>query len=141
MATATAPIPAARAPTRKAVWVGRILSGLLILFLLMDGSMKLVPLQIVIDTSRDLAWPVDPATLRMLGALLIGSTLLYAWPRTSVLGAILITAYLGGAIATHARIGSPLFSHVLFGVYLGVMAWAGLWLRAPRLRALLPLVR
>jgi hypothetical protein len=96
---------------------------------------------VVIDTSRGLAWPVDPATLRMLGALLIVSTLLYAVPRTSVLGALLITAYLGGAIATHARIGSPLFSHTLFGVYLGVMAWAGLWLREPRLRALLPLVR
>jgi hypothetical protein len=141
MAIAMADMPAPAAPAGKAVWAGRILSGLVVLFLLMDGSMKLVPLQVVIDASRDLAWPVDPVTLRMLGALLLASTLLYAVPRTSVLGAILITGYLGGAVATHARIGSPLFSHILFGVYLGVAAWAGLWLREPRLRALLPLVR
>ncbi|MEA3003938.1 MAG: hypothetical protein QOH81_2726 [Sphingomonadales bacterium] len=141
MAIATADLPTPAAPAGKAAWAGRILSGLVILFLLMDGSMKLVPLKIVIDASRDLAWPVDAATLRMLGALLLASTLLYALPRTSVLGAILITGYLGGAVATHARIGSPLFSHLLFGVYLGVAAWAGLWLREPRLRALLPLVR
>jgi hypothetical protein len=73
--------------------------------------------------------------------VLIASALLYATPRTSILGAILITAYLGGAIATHVRIGSPLFSHTLFGVYLGIALWAGLWLRDPRVRALFPLAR
>jgi hypothetical protein len=124
-----------------AIWTGRVLSGLVILFLLMDGVMKLVPLRIVLDASRDIAWPADPTIMRTLGAVLVASTLLYAWPRTSLLGAILITAYLGGAVATHARIGSPLFTHILFGVYIGVMAWAGLWLREPRLRALLPLKR
>jgi hypothetical protein len=112
-------------------------SGLLILFLLLDGVIKLVPIQPVVDTVLALGWPADAATLRVLGALLIGVTLLYAWPRFALVGAILLTAYLGGAVATHARIGSPLFSHTLFGAYLGVLAWFGLWLRDPRLRALL----
>jgi hypothetical protein len=123
------------------VWTGRILSGLMVLFLLLDGAMKLVPLQEVIDTVSQLGWPTDPVTWRVLGVLLIAYALLYAYPRTSLIGAILITAYLGGAVATHARIGSPLFSHTLFGVYVGIIAWAGLWLRAPRLRALLPMMR
>jgi hypothetical protein len=112
-------------------------SGLLILFLLLDGIIKLVPIQPVIDTVAALGWPTGDATLRGLGLLLIGATLLYAWPRTALVGAVLLTAYLGGAVATHARIGSPLFSHTLFGVHLGLLAWGGLWLRDPRLRALL----
>jgi hypothetical protein len=123
------------------VWTGRVLSGLVVLFLLLDSAMKLAPLQVVIDTTRDLGWPTDPATLRVLGVMLIVSALLYAYRPSSILGAILITAYLGGAVATHARIGSPLFSHTLFGVYVGLATWAGLWLREPRLRALLPLLR
>ena len=131
----------ANAPT-KANWQlisGRVLSGLVVLFLLADGAMKLVPLQPVIDTNAQLGWPVDPVTLRLLGAVLIAATLLYVLPSTSILGAVVITAYLGGAVATHARIASPLLSHTLFGAYIGVMAWGGLWLREPRLRALLPL--
>ncbi len=133
----------AQAETRSSagVWTGRALSGLVVLFLLFDGAIKLVPLQVVIDTVTPLGWPADPALWRALGVVLIASALLYAAPRTSVLGAILITAYLGGAVATHMRIGSPLLSHALFGVYLGVALWAGLWLRDPRVRALLPLIR
>jgi hypothetical protein len=123
------------------LWTGRALSGLVALFLLFDGAIKLVPLQVVIDTVVPLGWPADPVTWRALGIVLIASTLLYAYPRTALLGAILITAYLGGAIATHVRIGSPLFSHTLFGVYLGIALWAGLWLRDPRVRALFPLAR
>jgi len=131
----------AQAETRSSagVWTGRALSGLVVLFLLFDGAIKLVPLQVVIDTVIPLGWPTDSALWRTLGIVLIASALLYATPRTSVLGAILITAYLGGAIATHVRIGSPLFSHTLFGVYLGIALWAGLWLRDPRVRALFPL--
>ena len=120
------------------VWFGRALSGLVVLFLLFDGAIKLVPLQVVMDTVIPLGWPTDPALWRALGGVLIASALLYANQRTSVLGAILITAYLGGAVATHVRIGSPLFSHTLFGVYLGIALWVGLWLRDPRVRALLP---
>lgn len=118
---------------------GRILTGLVILFLVFDGAIKLVPIQPVTDTMQALGWPNDAGTARMLGVITLAITLLYAVPRTAVLGAVLMTAYLGGAIATHVRIDSPLFSHTLFGVYVGLIAWAGLWLRDPRLRALLPL--
>jgi hypothetical protein len=98
-------------------------------------------LPIVAETSAQLGWPSDSATIYLLGALLLGSTLLYAVPRTALLGAILLTGYLGGAVATHVRIGSPLFSHILFGVYIGILVWGGLWLRDPRVRALMPLRR
>jgi hypothetical protein len=128
-------------PDGRSLWAGRILSGLVILFLAMDGTMKLVPLQPVIDTTAQLGWPTDTATLRTLGVLTLASALLYAWPRTAILGAVIMTGYLGGAVATHVRIGSPLLSHTLFAVYIGVMAWGGLWLRDPRVRLLLPLAR
>jgi hypothetical protein len=141
MQHATAAPAMARTTGGGIVWTGRILTGLVVLFLLLDSAMKLLPLQVVIDTTKDLGWPTDPTTLRALGVVLIVSALLYAYRPSSILGAILITAYLGGAVATHARIGSPLFSHTLFGVYVGVATWAGLWLREPRLRALLPLLR
>ena len=119
---------------------GHILSGLVILFLLFDAGLKLVSPETAIKyTPPDLGWPLDVPTMTMLATLLLIPTLLYIWPRTAILGAILITGYLGGAIATHVRIGSPLFSHCLFGVYLGLMLWGGLWLRDPRLRALIPL--
>jgi hypothetical protein len=130
---AAAPLPRAQA---RAGWA---LSGLAIAFFVMDGSLKLANLPIVAETSARLGWPTDTGTIYMLAALLLGATLLYAIPRTSVLGAILLTGYLGGAVATHARVGSPLFSHILFGVYLGVFVWGGLWLRDPRVRALIPL--
>jgi DoxX-like family len=119
------------------LWTGRVLSGLAVAFLAIDGAMKLVQPQVVIDSTAQLGWPTDGTTLFLLGSLLLIATALYAVPRTSVLGAILLTAYLGGAIATHARIGSPMFSHILFGVYIGLFVWGGLWLRDSRLRALL----
>lgn len=119
---------------------GHVLSGLVVLFLLFDAGLKLVSPETAIQYSPpDLGWPLDVPTMTMLGLLLLIPTLLYIWPRTAILGAILITGYLGGAIGTHVRIGSPLFSHTLFGVYLGLMLWGGLWLRDPRLRALIPL--
>jgi hypothetical protein len=122
-----------------ALWAGRIMSGLVVLFLVFDGAIKLVPLDIVITTSQELGIPTHLA--RTLGAMTLVGTLLYAWPRTSVLGAILLTGYLGGAIYVHVRIGSPLFSHTLFGVYLGLLIWGGLWLRDERLRSLFPVRR
>jgi len=113
------------------------MSGLMIAFLLMDAIMKLLALPVVLETSGALGF--SGATMaRGLGFLLLACTVLYALPRTAVLGAILLTGYLGGAIATHVRVGNPLFSHVLFGVYLGLLLWGGLWLRDPRLRELLP---
>ncbi len=124
-------------PTQS-IWVGRVLSGLVVAFLLFDGAIKLLPAQVVLDTIKELGWPNDIGTARLLGSLTIASAILYAIPRTSVLGAILLTGYLGGAVATHVRIGSPLFTHILFGVYLAVMLWGGLWLRNPLLRAILP---
>lgn len=126
--------------TAKSVWTGRVLSGLAVAFLLFDGSLKLLPAQVVIDSIKQLGWPSDVSSARLLGLLALLPTLLYAIPRTSMLGAILLTGYLGGAVATHVRMGSPLFTHILFGVYLGVMLWGGLWLRDPRLRNLLPVI-
>lgn len=127
-------------PSKKAVIAGRSLSGLVIAFLLFDAGLKLVAPQFAIDHSPPgLGWPPEIPMVYTLAILLLVPTLLYIWPRTAILGAILITAYLGGAVATHVRVGSPLFSHTLFGVYLGVMLWGGLWLRDPRVRALIPL--
>jgi len=127
-------------PAKGQLIAGRVLSGLVILFLLFDAGLKLVSPETAIKYSPpSLGWPLDVPTMTMLGLLLLIPTLLYIWPRTTILGAILITAYLGGAVATHVRINSPLFSHILFGVYLGLMLWGGLWLRDPRLRALIPL--
>jgi hypothetical protein len=123
------------------LWTGRVLSGLIVLFMIFDGVIKLPPLDVVTQTMVPLGWPADPNVARMLGVIGLISTALYALPRTSVLGAILLTAYMGGAIATKLRIDSPLFSHTLFGVYLGVILWAGLFLRDPRLRALIPFSR
>ena len=121
------------------LWTGRVLSGVLIAFLVFDGVIKLVPLQVVIDTTAALGFP--PELARTLGVLTLVCAALYAWPRTAVLGAILLTGYLGGAIAIHQRVGNPMFSHTMFGVYLGLMAWGGLYLRDPRLQALIPFRR
>ena len=119
-----------------ALWTGRVLSGLVIVFLLFDGAIKLIPLDVVVETSRQLGIPTNLAMT--LGVLTLLGTLLYAYPRTSVLGAILLTGYLGGAIYVHVRAGSPLFSHTLFGVYLGILLWGGLYLRDERLRLIFP---
>jgi hypothetical protein len=119
--------------------IGWVLSGVIIAFMLMDGGMKLPPLDITVTTTAELGYPPSPALIQGIGILGLICTTLYAISRTAVLGAILLTAYMGGAVATHVRVGSPLFSHVLFGVYLAVMLWGGLWLRDARVRALLPL--
>jgi hypothetical protein len=129
----------AESPSKGMLWTGRIISGLVILFLLFDGGIKLVPLDIVLTTSKELGIPAHLA--RLLGVMTVVCTLLYAFPPTAVLGAILFTGYLGGAIYVHVLAGSPMLSHTLFGVYLGVLMWGGLWLRDPRLRSLFPLRR
>lgn len=123
--------------SKTMTYAGWTLSVLVILFMIMDLTMKFMQLPIVISTTEQLGWPAS--SVLTLAALLLISTVLYAFPKTSVLGAILLTGYLGGAIATHLRIGSPLFSHVLFGFYLALFIWGGLYFRDPRVRALIPL--
>ena len=120
----------------KMWWTGFAMSAVVVLFLLLDSVGKLAAMQPVLEAGQQIGFP-GAAMARKLGALLLVCTMLYVWPRTSVLGAILVTAFLGGAVATHVRLGNPLFSHVLFGVYVGVLMWGGLVLREPRLRALL----
>lgn len=122
-----------------ALWSGRILSGLVILFLLMDGGIKLVPIKEVTETLQQLGYGGSVGQARLLGVITLACAVLYAFPRTSVLGAILLTGLLGGAMATHLRVESPLFTHLLFGLYIGLMAWGGLYLRDPALRALMPI--
>jgi hypothetical protein len=123
--------------SRKGILAGGIISALPILFLLVDGAMKVAKAAVVIEGTLQLGYP--ESVIVGIGVVLLVCTLLYAIPRTSVLGAILLTGYLGGAVATHVRISNPLFSHVLFPVYVGVLIWGGLYLREERLRALLPL--
>lgn len=123
--------------SRKRLWTGRILSALPVLFLLMDGIMKLVKPEPVVKATIELGYP--ESVIMVLGIILLICVILYVVPRTAVLGAILLTGYLGGAVATHMRVGNPLFSHILFPVYLAVLIWGGLFLRDPRLRALIPL--
>jgi hypothetical protein len=127
--------------SKPALWTGRVLSGLVILFMLFDGAIKLVPWPIVTETMEKIGYGSSESLARILGFITVACTVLYAIPPTSILGAILLTGYLGGAMASHVRIGSPLFSHILFGFYLGVMMWVGLWLRNNSLRALIPLRR
>lgn len=117
---------------------GWALSGLSLLFLFMDATAKLLALPVVVESGAALGLP-GASMARMLGVILAVCGILYAVPRTSVLGAILLTGYLGGAVAIHLRAGNPLFSHILFGVYVGAIAWTGLYLRDPALRALVRL--
>ena len=121
--------------------LGRILSGLVILFLLLDGAIKLVPWPVVTETLDRMGYGSSETLARSLGIITIVCTVLYSIPPTSILGATLLTGYLGGAMASHLRIGSPLFTHVLFGFYLGLMLWGGLWLRDRNLRTFIPFRR
>jgi hypothetical protein len=123
---------------KPASMAGWALSTIVVLFLLMDAAMKLLALPVVLEASAELGFAGE-GMARALGVLLLVCTLLHLAPRTAVIGAILLTGYLGGAVAAHVRVGSPLLSHVLFGVYLGVMLWGGLYLRNPRFRAALSL--
>ena len=128
------------APLSKGrLWTGRIMSALPALFLLVDGVGKLVKPAPVVQGTVQLGYP--ESVLVGLGIVLLSCTVLYVIPRTAILGAILLTGYLGGAIATHVRVGSPLFSHILFPVYVAVLLWGGIYLRDERLRALIPLRR
>jgi hypothetical protein len=126
---------------KTTLWTGRALSGLVIVFLLFDGAIKLAPWSVVTEAMDRMGYGASESLARTLGVITIACTVLYAIPPTSILGAILLTGYLGGAMASHVRIDSPVFSHTLFGLYLGLMVWGGLWLRDRSLRTLLPFWR
>jgi O-antigen/teichoic acid export membrane protein len=117
---------------------GLTLTGLVVAFLTFDGIIKLIPISAVTETMTALGYSGDPMLARGLGVLTLVCALLYAIPRTSIVGAILLTGLMGGAMATHLRVGSPIFSHLLFGLYLGLMVWGGLYLRCEALRRLIP---
>lgn len=129
-------IPGNHAGSTRALWTGRVLSGLAVLFLVFDSVGKLLQVPPVVAGSIQLGYPAD--VVFGLGVTLLSCVLLYVIPRTSVLGALLLTGYLGGAVATHVRVGNPLFSHTLFPTYVAAFVWGGLFLRNPRLRAFLP---
>lgn len=122
------------------VWAGRVLTGLFALFLLGASiAPKLLGMPIAEETMAQLGWP--PGYVLMIGIIELSCLVLYLYPRTSVLGAVLFMALFGGAMATQIRVGNPLFSHELFSLYLGLFMWGGLWLRDPQLRALFPIRR
>ncbi|MFM9849880.1 MAG: DoxX family protein [Hyphomicrobiaceae bacterium] len=126
--------------SRATLWTGRTLTGLFALFMLGASiTPKLLHMPIAEETMAQLGWPAGFAF--MIGLIELGCLILYLIPRTSVLGAVLMMALLGGAMATQIRAGSPLFSHILFSIYLGLFMWGGLWLRNPQLRALFPVAR
>lgn len=128
--TTTAP-----AFSRAEIQTGRVLSGLAVLFLAFDASLKLLLAQAAVDGTMQLGYPAS--VILPLGVIQLVCLVVYLVPRTSVLGAVLWTGYLGGAIATHVRLENPLFTHTLFPIYVAALLWAGLWLRDGRVRAML----
>ena len=129
-------IQAMSGDSKPMLWAGWIMSGAVVLFLLLDGVMKLLLVEPVIEATRQIGYPLD--VIRPLGIICLVCAVLYAIPRTAILGAILLTGFLGGAIASKVRLEEALFSQVLFGAYVGVLAWGGLYLRDGRLRVLIP---
>jgi len=115
---------------------GKFLSGLAAFLLALDSLGKLARAQPVLDGTTQLGYSIN--TVVPLGLLLLACVVIYVVPRTAVLGALLLTGYLGGAVATHVRVGNPLFTHVLFPTYVAALIWGGLMLRDARLRALAP---
>jgi hypothetical protein len=125
--------------SQAALWTGRVLTAIVALFLVLDSGMKLLQLDAVRIAMQPLGYPDELGlVIGMIEAICL---VLYVVPRTAVLGAILLTGLLGGSAAAHLRVGDPLFTHVLFGVYVGVLAWGGLYLRDATLRALIPFRR
>lgn len=125
--------------SNKALWAGRIVSGLVSLFLLFDAIGKLMRADVVLQAFDKLGYQRSVSI--GIGTVLLICVAIYVIPRTSILGAILLTGYLGGAVAVQVRVGNPLFSEALFPVYMGILIWGGLFLREERLRALVPLRR
>jgi len=121
--------------SRKTLWVSYGITAIVLLFLIFDSLGKLLKVAPVLEGSAKLGYP--ESSIVGIGVVLLLCTVLFAIPRTSVLGAILLTGYLGGAVATHVRVGSPLLTHQLFPVYLGALIWVALYLRNEKLRRLL----
>jgi hypothetical protein len=126
----------ATVPARRRPWAAAIVTALPALFLAFDGVSKLLEARPVLEATQRLGYPLD--TARPLGLVLLACLALYLVPRTAVLGAVLLTGYLGGAVATHVRMSDPLATHVLFPVYVATLLWTGLYLRDGRLQALVP---
>ena len=129
----------ATAVSKKGLWTGRILSGLAILFLVFDGITKVMKVPAVMQASAQMQYPLR--LIPVIGIVLLVCTAVYAIPRTSILGAILLTGYFGGAVLSNLRVGNPLFTNTLFPVYFGALTWLGLYLRDVRLQALVTLRR
>ena len=128
---------AAQQNTSTAAKVGRVCTGLAALFLAFDTALKVLKLQPAVEGTIALGYPVD--SVLWIGIIELVCLVMYLVPRTSVLGGLLLTGYLGGAVATHVRISNPLLTHTLFPVYVALLLWGGLYLREQRLRALVPL--
>ena len=120
-------------------WAGWIISGLVAAFLFLDAAIKFIKPPQVVEAFVRSGWPIDLSVV--VGAILLICTVVYLIPKISVLGAVLLTGYLGGAVATNLRLHNPLFSYTLFPIYFGVLVWIGLWLREPQLKAVFPFVR
>ncbi|OJT18203.1 DoxX-like family protein [Archangium sp. Cb G35] len=124
--------------SQKSIWTGRILSGLAVAFLLFDAVMKFIMDKLppeALEAGSALQWPIE--RMPLVGTILLICLACYLIPRTAILGAILLTGYLGGAVASHVRVGNPLFSHTLFPIYVAVFLWLGLFLRDARVRKVL----
>ncbi len=126
-----------RVESKKMLWAGRVISGLITVLLLMDAVMKIAQVAPVMEGTVKVGYPAS--AVLPIGIILLVCLICYVVPRTAVLGAILLTGYLGGAVATNLRISTPLFSYILVPVYVGVLVWGGLFLRDERLRELIPL--
>jgi len=121
--------------SKKQIITGRVLSGLAIAFLLFDGVMKFFMDKLspeVLEASASLQWPIEKMPL--VGTILLLCMVLHLIPRTAIFGAVLLTGYLGGAIASHIRVSNPMFTHTLFPIYIAILIWLGLYLRDPRVK-------
>lgn len=135
----TADTSSALTNSKGRLWTARIMGGIVILFMLMDSIFKFIPNEEALKGTTELGYQVHH--LPILGTLGLVSIILFAIPRTQILGAILLTGYFGGAIATHVRMDNPLFTHILFPVYLALLMWGSVWLRSEHLRQLIPFRR
>lgn len=133
MASSYSPLPhAALDVPPRSRWAGWVVTALVVLFLIFDTAVKLLELPVAVTSTVELGYPAGAVVV--IGAIEAVCLALYLWPRTALLGAVLLVGYLGGAVATHVRVGNPLFSHMLFPIFIAALLWLGLWLRSGRVR-------